>query len=59
MIGMCVILFNANLENGTDRGDCSVCVDESNCGLPASESAAFSKLWPVKTAPQKGDTSYE
>ena len=58
MIDMSVILFNADLENGMDGGDRSVCVGESSSNLPASKPAAFSKLWPTKTAPQKDDASY-
>jgi len=58
MIGLCIILFNANLENGFDGRDCFVFFGESNSGLPAANPDALSKLWPAKTAPQKDDASY-
>ena len=58
MIDTSIILFNADLENGMDGGDCSVCVGKSSSNIPASKPAAFSKLWPTKTARQKDDASY-
>lgn len=41
MIGLCVIPFNANLENVIDSGDYPNCVGESNNDLPAAKPDAL------------------